>query len=295
MTRPARSTSRPASSASRAARSEAVTPAAQIAVARLDLLDLAVRGADRHRVGTDVDDGVARQHRDSELLERSRCLARERLRKGMKDPLGRLRRAGSARFVCRRSGSRARSASWASSAICPAISTPVGPPPTITKVSQPLPSFGLGLDFGGLEGGEDAAADVECAVERFQLGRMLLPLVVPEVGVVRAAGDDQRVVRRCRRPPLAVRARPSSTHLARVRSKPVTSARTTRAFALARQDRAQRRRDLGRRRAHRSRPGRRAAGRACSSAGRSASPRPARGGGRAPPGDPRSRHRRRRL
>ena len=29
-----------------------------------------------------------------------------------------------------------RSASWASSAICPAISTPVGPAPTTTNVSQ---------------------------------------------------------------------------------------------------------------------------------------------------------------
>ena len=66
------------------------------------------------------------------------------------------------------------------------------------------PPLRVGLDLGGLERGEDAAADVERAGERLQLGRVRLPLVVAEVGVVRAAGDDQRVVAERRRP-VAVR------------------------------------------------------------------------------------------
>ena len=60
---------------------------------------------------------------------------------------------------------------------------------------QPLVApLGIALELGGLEGGQDAAADGQRALERLHLGRMRAPLVVAEVGVVRAARDDQRVV-----------------------------------------------------------------------------------------------------
>ena len=84
--------------------------------------------------------------------------------------------------------------SRAISAIWPAISTPVGPAPTTTKVKQLGLALGVGLELGRLEGLEDLAADGQRALERLQLGRVLLPFVVAEVGVLRAAGDDQRVV-----------------------------------------------------------------------------------------------------
>ena len=55
-------------------------------------------------------------------------------------------------------------------------------------------ALGVGLELGRLEGLEDLPADRQRALQRLQLGRVLLPFVVAEVGVLRAAGDDQRVV-----------------------------------------------------------------------------------------------------
>ena len=56
-------------------------------------------------------------------------------------------------------------------------------------------ALGIGLELGRLERLEDLAADRQRALQRLQLGRVPLPFVVAEVGVLRAAGDDQRVVR----------------------------------------------------------------------------------------------------
>ena len=85
----------------------------------------------------------------------------------------------------------------------------------------------------------------ERALERLHLGRVLAPLVVAEVRVARAAGDDQRVVgdRRRRR---HVADRPQCTSRAS-RSKSVTSAITTRTLRSPLEDRAQRISDLARR------------------------------------------------
>ena len=56
------------------------------------------------------------------------------------------------------------------------------------------PAIGVGLELGRLEGLQDLPADRQRALQRLQLGRVLLPFIVAEVGVLRAAGDDQRVV-----------------------------------------------------------------------------------------------------
>ncbi len=88
-----------------------------------------------------------------------------------------------------------RSASRASSAIWPAISTPVGPAPTTTNVSHASPLRRIAdLDLGRLERAQDAGAKLERAAERLELRRMGRPLVVAEVRVGRAAGDDEVVV-----------------------------------------------------------------------------------------------------
>jgi hypothetical protein len=50
------------------------------------------------------------------------------------------------------------------------------------------------LVLGRLERGQDPAANLERALERLHVGRERPPLVVAEVRVVRAAGDDQAVV-----------------------------------------------------------------------------------------------------
>ena len=60
-----------------------------------------------------------------------------------------------------------RSVRWASSAICPAISTPVGPAPTTTKVRRRVDVLAaVGAELGHLEGTEDAPAQLERVVDR---------------------------------------------------------------------------------------------------------------------------------
>ena len=81
-----------------------------------------------------------------------------------------------------------------SSAICPAISTPVGPPPTTTKVSQPFRLSGSRLELGHLEGPEDPSPQLERVVDRLHPGRPARELVVAEVGLAGARRHDQAVV-----------------------------------------------------------------------------------------------------
>ena len=80
------------------------------------------------------------------------------------------------------------------SASAPASSTPVGPPPTTTNVSSALRAGRIGLALGVLEREQHAAADLQRILERLQSGRERAPLVVAEVGVGRAGGENQVVV-----------------------------------------------------------------------------------------------------
>ena len=92
----------------------------------------------------------------------------------------------------------------ASSAICPATSQPVGPPPTTAKVSH-APALGFrGRRLGQLERREDPPSQVEGVVDRLHREGVLGELVVSEVRGRRSGGDDQAVVgqreRRSQRP-----------------------------------------------------------------------------------------------
>ncbi len=51
----------------------------------------------------------------------------------------------------------------------------------------------VGLDLGRLEAHQDAAADLEGIGQRLEAGRHARPVVVAEVAVGRAGGDDQVV------------------------------------------------------------------------------------------------------
>ena len=82
-----------------------------------------------------------------------------------------------------------------SSAIWPAISTPVGPPPTTTKVSHSCRFAGSSSSSAISKAPEDAAAKLEGVVDRLHPGRPARELVVAEVGLAGAGGDDQAVVR----------------------------------------------------------------------------------------------------
>jgi hypothetical protein len=82
----------------------------------------------------------------------------------------------------------------ASSAIWPAISTPVGPAPTTTKVEPRRAARGILLELGQLEGAEDPAAHLERVVDRLHARGVDGEVVATEVRLRRASGDDQAVV-----------------------------------------------------------------------------------------------------
>ena len=148
-----------------------------------DALGGPVAVGERDAVVVDPDDRPTREHRDAEPLAASARPSRES--EGGKLVSTRSAASTSRMRALRGSMSRKsrRSVSRASSAIWPAISTPVGPAPTTTNVSQASRSAACGVDLGGLEGGEEAAADGERALERLHLGAVRPPVVVAEVGV----------------------------------------------------------------------------------------------------------------
>ena len=82
----------------------------------------------------------------------------------------------------------------ANSAICPAISTPVGPAPTTVNVSSLLAPLRIAGPFGLLEGAQNPAPQLERVVDRLHAGRELGEMVVAEVRLAGAGGDDQGVV-----------------------------------------------------------------------------------------------------
>ena len=87
------------------------------------------------------------------------------------------------------------SARFANSAIAPASSTPVGPPPTTMKVQQPAALVGVGLGLGLFEREQNPASQIRRVVDRLQAGGVLRPVDVPEIGLLRAGCDDQVIER----------------------------------------------------------------------------------------------------
>ena len=199
--------------------------------ARGDPLGLAVGRPDRDRLGVDVDDRRGRSAASRRAARASaRAFARERRREAGQDAVGHLDEQDPRRARCRSSGSRGGACRARSRRSAPPSRRPVGPAPTTTNVSQRAPALRVRLGLGRLERGQDPARHVERALERLQLGRERAPLVVAEVRVARAAGDDQAVVgelvrRRRSAAARAARAAPS-------RSKPVTSAEQDATFRL---------------------------------------------------------------
>ena len=63
------------------------------------------------------------------------------------------------------------------------------------EIQQPRALGRIGLGFGLFEGEQDAAADISRVVDRLQAGRERRPVVVTEIGVLRAGREDQIVER----------------------------------------------------------------------------------------------------
>ena len=78
------------------------------------------------------------------------------------------------------------------SAICPAISTPVGPAHDGER-QQPLAPLGR-WTARPLEGAQNPASQLERVVDGLHAGREFGEMVVAEVGLAGARGDDQAVV-----------------------------------------------------------------------------------------------------
>ena len=78
--------------------------------------------------------------------------------------------------------------------MAPASSTPVGPPPTITKIHQAPPLIRVRLVLGPLEGEQDSPSNLGRVLDALKSGRQELPIVVTKIGVARAGSEDKIVV-----------------------------------------------------------------------------------------------------
>ena len=107
----------------------------------------------------------------------------------------RRRTAGPARPPAGSGGTRRAACGWRARGSGRPARRPVGPPPTRAKVSQRRRSSSSVGRLGHLEGADDLAADRERVGDRLHAGRPLGVLVVPEVGLPHAGGDDEVVVR----------------------------------------------------------------------------------------------------
>ena len=99
--------------------------------------------------------------------------------------------AASAGLMLRKS---CRSVSLAISPSAPASSTPVGPAPTITNVSQARRSAASVSRSALFKRQQNAAADLGGVFDGLEPRRHRLPIVVAEVMMMRAGGQNQRVV-----------------------------------------------------------------------------------------------------
>ena len=149
--------------------------------------------AQRHARAVDPDEAPAHERGDAEALQRARRLGRERRRIGGQHALpwstSSTRAArGSIVRKSRRSVSRAISAIW------PAISTPVGPAPTMANVSHAARAAGSCSSSAASKAARMRRRMSSAPSSVLSSGANAPPVLAPEVGVVRAGRDDQRVV-----------------------------------------------------------------------------------------------------
>ena len=193
VTRPAGSRSAPVSSASRPARLEAVTPAAQTTVR------VGIRSASTVTLSLSMPTTV----RPASTVTPTRCSERAAFAESEGGNVVSTRSAASTSRMRAVRGSTLRksrrSVSRASSAIWPAISTPVGPAPTTTNVSQASRRPRSGSASAASKALRRRVRTTSALSSDFTSAACSRQLVVPEVRVARAAGDDERVVGERRR------------------------------------------------------------------------------------------------
>ena len=208
---PARSVAAPVPCASCCPSGEAATPAAQMTQRRLrcDAASPPVGGCTSQAVGVDRR-SRARPVRTStpSFSSCSRALRAERLGHGLQHARAAFDQQDARAGAGRCGGTRRAACGARSRPACRPSPRRSGRPPITTKVSHARARVGVGLLLGRLEGQQHAAADLEGVGQRLQAGRERRPVVVAEVAVGGAGGDDQVVVgQRARRRPDALRAR----------------------------------------------------------------------------------------
>jgi hypothetical protein len=170
--------------------------------ARGHALRRSVGCSDGDRLPVDADHGPLEQGRDPEVDERAGCLSRQRRREARQHAVRGLHEQHLA--IARVDGSKV---------VTQGVPGQLGdlsrhlhargPRPDDDERQPRSPTPGVGFHLGRLEGAQDPPADLERALQRLHLRRNPAPLVVAEVGVPRAPGDDQGVVpdrRRARLP-----------------------------------------------------------------------------------------------
>ena len=194
VTRPARSCSAPVRSASAEASPDAVHAGGPDDGARRDAPRRAVRVLDRDAGLVDADDGAAEHRRHAEPAQRALGLRRQRRRERRSARGRRPRRAGCGRWRDRWCGSRGagcRGRARRSGRPSRRRSGRRRPP---TNVSHSRRRSGSRSSSAASKAARMRPRTVSALSSDFTSARVGAPLVVAEVGVVRAAGDDQRVV-----------------------------------------------------------------------------------------------------
>ena len=161
--------------------------------ARRDPLRRAAAVLDRHAGVVDVDDGASQHGRDAKSAQRALGLGRQRRRESGEHAVGGLDEQDAAAAGI--GGSEVAGQRVAGELGDLPGHLDAGGTGADDRERQPLAApLGVFLELGGLERGQDLAAHGQRAFERLHLCRVFAPLVVAEVGVVRAARDDQRVI-----------------------------------------------------------------------------------------------------
>ena len=193
--------------------------------ARVDALGRVVGALDGDARRVDVDDRLLEAHGDAQALERALGLRRQRRWEGREDAVDRLDEQDARLRHVDRAEVAANVARDLRDLAGHLDAGGAGADDHEGQVGRPVRR--VGLDLGQLEGAEDLAADGQRALQRLELRGVVLPLVVTEVRVQRAARHDERVVgQRLGHEVVVVTARSSTRRASR--STSTTSPRSTR-------------------------------------------------------------------
>ena len=165
---------------------------------RRDALGPAVGRPHSHAARVDIDDHAGQQRGDADPLQRALCPRRQRRREASEHPVRGLHEHDPPRARVGRAEVAAKAVACELRDLPSHLDS--GRPCADHDEREPRAAkLRVGRHLRGLESAQDRRARDERALERLDLVGELTPRVVTEVRVVRATGDDQRVVGDARR------------------------------------------------------------------------------------------------